>query len=141
MADNVTLKQCIMRACGIGPHQIFGGPEWIAFERFEIRAKADQPVDDEILMQMLQNLLEERFSLRLHAENRVMRAFVLEIAKNGPKLEKAPAGEAGTDTSNSNNHASITAHNINMDLLARTLARQLDLPVVNRTRLKGVFLI
>src|SRR5436309_7154406 len=54
-ANNVTLKRCLMGAYGVGPHQIAGGPEWLDSERFEIMAKADQPVnEDAVLMTMLQ---------------------------------------------------------------------------------------
>lgn len=139
-ANNVTLKRCIMGAYGVGPHQIFGGPDWLESDRFEISAKADQPInDDDVLMVMLQSLLAERFKLTLHREIRTIPALVLDVAKNGPKLEKAEAGEAGTNTSNSNTGSMIDAHNTGMDLFAKVLARQVDLPVVNHTGLEGVF--
>src|SRR5437016_2348312 len=102
-AKNVTLKRCIMGAYGIGPHQISGGPDWLDSDRFEISAKADRPIDeDAVLMVMLQGLLAERFKLVFHRETKIMPAFVLEVAKNGPKLEKAETGEAGTSTSGNN---------------------------------------
>jgi len=46
-ARNVTLKRCIMGAYGVGPHQIFGGPDWLESDRFEILARAEQPIDDD----------------------------------------------------------------------------------------------
>src|SRR3954454_9386549 len=52
-AINVTLKRCIMSAYAIGPNQIFGGPDWLESNRFDITAKAEQPVGDDILMPML----------------------------------------------------------------------------------------
>jgi uncharacterized protein (TIGR03435 family) len=139
-AKNVTLKRCIMGAYGVGPHQVSGGPDWLGSDRFEISAKADQPIDDDaVLMVMLQDLLAERFKLVFHRETRTTRALVLEVARNGPKLEKAQAGEAGTNTSSSNTGLSIDAHNTDMDLFAKVLAREMDLPVVNHTGLEGVF--
>src|SRR5579859_2034284 len=97
---NVTLKRCIMGAYGVGPNQIVGGPPWLDSDRYEIVAKAEQPVDDDgILMAMLQTLLAERFKLRIHRETRPVQAFVLEVAKNGPKLEKAEEGESTTNSS------------------------------------------
>src|SRR5215203_4357917 len=66
-AHNVTLQRCIMGAYGVGPHQISGGPHWLESDRFEILAKADQPVNgDAVLMVMLQGLLAERFKLVFH---------------------------------------------------------------------------
>lgn len=139
-AENVTLKRCIMGAYGVGPHQISGGPDWLDSERFEISAKADQPInDDAVLMKMLKDLLRERFHLEMHREIRMLPALVLETAKSGPKLEKAEEGEAGTNTIGNNASVSITAHNTDMDSFARILARQMDLPVVNQTELKGIF--
>jgi uncharacterized protein (TIGR03435 family) len=139
-AKNVTLKRCIMGAYGVGPHQISGGPDWLDSERFEILAKADTATDDDtVLMLMLQHLLAERFKLVLHREMKTLRALVLEVAKTGPKLEKAEAGEAGTNTSSTNKSITLDAHNTDMDLFARVLGREMDLPVVNHTELKGVF--
>jgi uncharacterized protein (TIGR03435 family) len=139
-AKNVTLKRCIMGAYGVGPHQVFGGPDWLESDRFEITAKADKPIDDDaVFMLMLQDLLADRFKLVFHRETRTIRALVLEVTKNGPKLEKAEAGEAGTNTTSSNIGLSIDAHNTDMDLFAKVLAREIDLPVVNHTGLQGVF--
>ena len=139
-ANNVTLKRCIMGAYGVGPHQIAGGPDWLDSDRFEITAKADQPVnEDAVLMAMLQSLLAERFKLAFHRETRAMATFVLEVGKSGPKMEKAEAGESGTNTSSNNTGITINAHNASMDSFAKILARQMDLPVVNHTGIEGVF--
>jgi uncharacterized protein (TIGR03435 family) len=137
---NVTLKRCLMGAYGVGPSQIYGGPAWLDSDRFEIAAKTDQPADDDaILMRMLQSLLAERFQLALHRETRPLPAFVLEVSRNGPKLEKSPGGESATNSSNSNTGGAIDARNTSMDLFATVLARQVERPVVNRTGLDGVF--
>jgi len=139
-AHNVTLQRCIMGAYGVGPHQISGGPDWLDSDRFEISAKAERPVnDDAVLMVMLQGLLAERFKLVFHRETKTISTFVLEVAKNGPKLEKAEAGEAGTNTSTSNTGITIAAHNTDMDSFAKILARRTDRPVINRTGLDGIY--
>jgi uncharacterized protein (TIGR03435 family) len=138
-AQNVTVKRCIIGAYGVGPHQISGGPAWFATERFDISAKADQPVGDALLMILLQKLLEERFHLAIHHETKQMPALVVEIGRNGPKMEKATAGEAGTNTSGNNAGVTIDAHNTSMDLFAKVLSREMDFPVVNKTGLEGVF--
>ena len=39
-------------------------------------------------MAMLQTLLAERFKLALHRESKPIEVYVLEVRKNGPKLEK-----------------------------------------------------
>jgi uncharacterized protein (TIGR03435 family) len=137
---NVTLKRCIMGAYGVGPHQVAGGPDWIETDRFEITAKADRPInDDAIFMLMLQTLLAERFKLVLHEETRTMPAYVLEVAKNGPKLEKTTEGESNTNTSNNKLGTTINARYTDMATFARVLAREAELPVVNQTGLQGIF--
>ena len=136
----VTLQRCIIGAYGVGPHQISGGPDWLDLDRYEISAKADPPVnDDAALMVMLQGLLAERFKLVLHRETRTIPAFVLEVARNGPKLQKAEPGEAENSTSTSNTGVVIAAHHTDMDAFARILARKTELPVVNHTGLDGIF--
>ena len=134
-ANNVTLKRCIIGAFGLGPNQILGGPDWLDSDRFEIIAKAEQPVGDAALMVMLQTLLAERFKLAVHRETRTIPAFVLQVAKSGPKLEKASGGAGVTNSG----RASIDARNITMDSFAQVLSRKMDRPVVNRTGLDGVF--
>ena len=139
-ANNVTLMRCILGAYGVGPHQVSGGPEWLNSERFQISAKADQPInDDAVLMVMLQGLLADRFALVFHRETRIITALVLEVGKNGSKLEKAEGGEASNNTSNKNSAVTIESHYTDMDAFARVLARQTDLPVVNNTGLNGTF--
>lgn len=135
-ATNVTLKRCIVGAFGVGPNQVFGGPAWLDSGRFDIVAKAAQPIDDDAaLMAMLQALLAERFQLRIRRETRIAEAFLLEIARNGPKLEPAEVPASST----SNAPGLIDAKAITMDRFAEVLSRQMDLPVVNHTALHGVF--
>lgn len=136
---NVTLKRCIMGAYGVGPHEISGGPEWMDSDRFEILAKADQPVGDAALMVMLQGLLADRFKLALHRETRTLSALVLEVGRNGPKLEKAESCESITNTSSSRAGMLIDARCTTMDSFAKVLARRMEMPVVNHTGLDGVF--
>jgi uncharacterized protein (TIGR03435 family) len=134
-ANNVTLKRCIMGAYGVGPNQVLGGPDWLDADRFDIAAKADDPVGDRNLMTMLQTLLAERFRLALHREEKAIEAYVLEPAKNGPKLEKGDGKGAKT----SNGRGDIVAANATMERFAEILSRQMDLPVINHTGLEGVF--
>lgn len=134
-AANVTLKRCIMGAYAVGPNQIVGGPSWLDSDRWEIIAKAEEPVGDHDLMFMLQTLLRERFKLTLHRESKPIKAYVLEVGKNGIKLEKGDGQEAKTG----GGRGSIVAINSTMDHFAEVLARQVDRPVLNHTGLAGVF--
>jgi uncharacterized protein (TIGR03435 family) len=139
--QNVTLRRCIMGAYGVGPHQVVGGPDWIDSQRFDIQAKADQPIDDDaILNQMLQSLLADRFKLTLHLEARATSAYVLEVDKKGQKLEVSQGGESVTNTSTGRGgRVSMEIRNTDMDMFAKVLSRAMDLPVVNETGLTGLF--
>ena len=135
-ATNVTLKRCIMGAFGVGPNQIAGGPAWLESDRYDIAAKAELPtVSDTELMGMMQTLMAERFKLAIHRENRQIQAYVLELAKKGPKLNKSTAEQASTHSG----RGSIDAKAMTMTRLAEVLSRQMDLPVVNETGLEGTY--
>jgi uncharacterized protein (TIGR03435 family) len=71
--------------------QIKGGPEWVwGDDRFNVEAKAEDPkATEEQLLQMLQALLIERFSLKFHRETKEVQGYALVVAKNGPKLKDA----------------------------------------------------
>jgi len=140
-AQNVTLKRCIMGAYGVGPNQVSGGPSWVSSQSFDIAAKAAQPVNDDAeLMKMLRTLLADRFQLTLHQETRTIPAYVLEVAKDGPKLEPSTDdGDSSTNTTSTHDGIAIDARNTDMDRLADLLARKMDLPVVNQTGLTGSF--
>jgi uncharacterized protein (TIGR03435 family) len=135
IGDNLTLKRYIMSAYGARPHQVLGGPEWLDTERFDIAGKADGNVGDDILRKMLQALLTERFKLTFHREGRTMQAFVLDAPKGEGKLKRGDGGEGKTI----NGRGDLTVENTTMDRFADVLSRQMDLPVVNRTGIDGVF--
>ena len=116
-------------------NQIIGGPDWLDSDRFEITAKAEEPVGDRVLSIMLQQLLADRFKLALHREMKPMEAYVIEVKNNPPKLQKSE----GKDLTYNNGHGHLVATNISIDGLAELLSHDLDLPVVNRTRVDGVF--
>lgn len=139
-AHNVTLQRCIVGAYRVGPNQIVGGPAWLDEDRFDILAKAEEAVDgDGALMLMFRTVLADRFKLKFHTETRPMTAYVLEVTKGGPKLEKSDAIDGSTNTTSGNTGVSIDARGISMDGLVRTLARSVDLPIVNRTGLDGTY--
>jgi uncharacterized protein (TIGR03435 family) len=136
IAVNVTLQRCIAGAYETPPNKIFGGPDWLDVDRFDIVALADQPVsDDHNMMVMLQAVLADRFKLATHPETRMTGGYVLEAAKNGPKLEKGDGGVASAD----NGRGHLIVANTTMDRFAEVLSRQMHMPVLNRTDVEGSF--
>jgi len=89
---NVALKNVIMAAYNIKGYQV-SGPGWIDNERFDIMAKIPKGATKEEFQQMLQNLLAERFKLKIHHESKEMPIMALVVGKNGPKLKESPKEE------------------------------------------------
>jgi uncharacterized protein (TIGR03435 family) len=75
-----------------------GGPDWVRnAPRFDIDAKAENPstATEQQLLSMLQNLLADRFHLKLRRETQSVAGHTLVIAKNGPKLKEATGDRKG----------------------------------------------
>ncbi len=94
-ATNAELSSLLMRAYGIQYDQL-KGPSWMDETEFDVVAKVPPGTTAEQLRKMLQNLLAERFRMRVHCETRVVRVYELTVAKNGPKLRPA-ANSSGTE--------------------------------------------
>ncbi len=70
----------------LGPHGLLpieGGPAWLHSEFFVIEAKAATPETAEVMLgPMMQNLLEERFKLKVHRETREGPVYNLTLVKS-----------------------------------------------------------
>jgi uncharacterized protein (TIGR03435 family) len=98
-AINVPLKELIRMAYNVQAFQIDGGPGWINSDRFDVTAKAEGDVPPlgpgqlGPIQLMMQNLLAERFSLKVRRETREMPIQALVMAradgKLGPKIESS----------------------------------------------------
>jgi len=95
---NAPVRLLIENAYQVRPFQIIGGPDWINSEGYDVeaRAEAGSTVTPQQTLKMLQALLEERFNLKVHHEARELPIFVLQVAKNGPKLQAAKEGSCFT---------------------------------------------
>lgn len=94
VATEITLELLVNQAYGVNRLQIAGGPSWFKTEMFDINATAQGAPSRDQMMLMLQNLLQDRFQLKLHRESREGKVYALAVARNGPKLEKAIADES-----------------------------------------------
>ncbi len=103
-ATSVTLRMLIRTAYGVEDSQIFGAPNWLNSEKYDIEARMDSAVADRLRKisedqrsvekrRMLQALLADRFKLMFHRETKQLGMYVLVIAKNGPKLQEAKPGD------------------------------------------------
>ena len=125
-----------------------GAPDWTAtgFDRFTIEAKAENPskTNEAQLLQMLQNLLVERFQLKYHQETVEKSGFALMVGKNGPKLKAAAGEEVETSFGDVLKPArggpiNLTVRKYSMAALAGMLTNLGSGPVVDQTRINGEY--
>jgi uncharacterized protein (TIGR03435 family) len=112
------------------------------------------------LQQMLQSMLSDRFTLSVHPEMQEMQAYALTVAKSGSKLKafddatcdansieflppprgsgRKPACSAGYNV-NPQIHFQVWANGTTIEGLAQLLTGALDRPVIDRTKIPGVF--
>ncbi len=89
-----TLTALIATAYRVNATRI-SGPEWMARQRFDIQAKIPEGRTKEQVPEMLQALLEERFKLVIHREEKEQQIYGLVLENGGLKLQPS-APEAGT---------------------------------------------
>jgi uncharacterized protein (TIGR03435 family) len=134
---------------GLRPSQIIGAPSWLESEHYDIAAKAanaDAMSSFNKTRLLLRSLLEDRFKLRVHREQRQMSIYALVRARNdgglGPKFkqsrtdcfrESARCGFAGGPIGR------VKADAIPMDILTQLLGNATDRIVVDHTGLTGGF--
>ena len=139
-ATNNSLRVLIQMAYGLPDYQV-DGPDWLWTERFDLAAKFPEelPKDRvkyrEGLQAMLQKMLQGRFHLEVHREQRTMAVYGLVVDKKGTKFEEVPEGPS--HSSSNNNHYQGTA--VSMANFATVLSRRMDLPVIDMTGLRGFY--
>jgi uncharacterized protein (TIGR03435 family) len=137
-ATGSVAKLLVMLAYDVQESQITGGENWFGVEKWDIEAKSDDRGKHSVeeTRRMLQNLLEERFALRVHRETQQRPAYVLTIAKGGPKL-KAPEHPGSTNIRVAGN--SISLERGELSRMTQLLSGALGRPVVDRTGLNGIY--
>jgi uncharacterized protein (TIGR03435 family) len=139
---------------------ISGGPSWLDSDRYSIDAKAEQPVNTEMMKgPMMQALLEDRFKLKLHKEAKEIHVFELTVGVHGPKLQ--PAREGGCMAYDRNNPPpkpgpgepspvicgvirksvgdGFEVPGVTMADLCRQLSAYVDRDIVDKTGITGAF--
>ena len=85
---DVPLRVLIMRAYDVQSFQV-SGAAWMDSQRFDVIAKVPEGATREDARIMLQNLLAERFKLKLHKGSTVALTYELLVAKGGPRMKDA----------------------------------------------------
>jgi uncharacterized protein (TIGR03435 family) len=76
-------------------------PDWARpdGDKYNVEAKADNPITAETCKLMTQRLLEDRYQLKLHKELRETNVYFLTIAKGGTKLKPVMPDSPVTESS------------------------------------------
>ncbi len=135
-----------------GMNMLKGGPDWVALgdDRYNLEAKAEDTarVTEKQLLEMLQNLLVERFQIKYHREEIQSQGFALVVGKNGPKFHESRGEDVVFSMTDANGNLSkpapgrlaiINARGYPMTRLAEFLSGFGSGPVVDKTGLTGVY--
>jgi uncharacterized protein (TIGR03435 family) len=171
-AENATLQFLIRFAYFLPRKLLVGGPAWIGDRTFDIKAKTDSVsfIDRGQLSEKqrelyntqkqipLQKLLEDRFQLKTHHEDRAMHFYGIVLAKGGIRMK--PSGEKSDLEEFTKAHVQdsvvpgipgirvmgrgrIVAVRTTLDQLAQYLTAEnwgdVDQPVLNKTGLTGEY--
>jgi uncharacterized protein (TIGR03435 family) len=155
-AGYLSLRDYLGIAYKMRPFQLVA-PDWVASARFDIVATLPEGVPGDRLGEMMQSLLALRFGLRAHRDHRDFDVYALGVNRSGPPLVRVPddaptnapftvaASVSGTDIdADLGNGATLSfgngkfaAKRVTMAVLADTLGRFMDRPIVDQTQLEG----
>jgi len=155
----LSLKDYVGIAYGLSSYRV-SGPGWIALERFDITVSLPADAVPPQVPPMLQQLLQERFQLQVHRENRDIDVYCLALGKGGPNLRKSPS-DSSVETQADN--VAVSSHpgdvtvnygggaffkfadnqlegrQLRTGAMADALSRFTDRPVIDMTNLTGLY--
>jgi uncharacterized protein (TIGR03435 family) len=141
---NTSLADLMSIAYGLHARQIVDAPGWADSDRYDIAATFDHEGAPNLqqLQTMITKLLVERFSLKFHHDKRDLSAFVLTVAKTGPKLTptEVKGSLPGFNTRSGPAGMALNVRNASMtDFTTFLRTVVLDRPVVDQTALTDKF--
>ena len=146
VATATTVRTLIRIAFGTDDNRMSGAPGWIDNETFNIDATTVDRVEvttPQQFQQLILSLLEDRFQLKFHREQKEGPVYWLELNKPGrlgPALKLSAADSQPNMSTNSNgSRSAMKASKMSMSDIAAALRRQAGRPVEDHTDLKGNF--
>ena len=138
---NTTLNDLIMFAYDVNAKQILNGPAWMETDKFDITTgQPDAPGSPNAaqLKLMLRKLLQSRFAMKYHTDTKEMSAYVLTVAKGGPKMTKSEADPNNLGAFGFRQLGNLIVRNQTMaDVAHGFQGAVFDRPVVDQTGLQG----
>jgi uncharacterized protein (TIGR03435 family) len=136
--SNVSLVGVLCKAYDLPPDRIVG-PSWLDTKRYDIVARVPKEAPAGQIPLMLQNLLAERFRMRVHWVTKQAAGFALVVGKSGPKLTKSTLDGPARPSFEFNGSGHLKWKGETLDSVADTLAIFLDKPVEDKTGIEGMF--
>jgi len=133
-----TLRELVASAHDVKEVQV-AGPSWIDSDHFSLDATMPPRTTRDQRLQMLRNLLVERFHLITHSETRELPVYSLVVTRQGIKVQESSQPESTLRTVATNGRVTITAQGATMQELAANLTRQVDRPVKDETATKAKY--
>lgn len=142
---DINFRSLLMRAYNVKRFQI-SGPGWIDSDRYDVVATIPEGTPAEDVPVMLQNLLIERFQMKVRGVPKTYEGYVLGVGKGGAKLTPAAHPHASNDANlpdslslSFGDHPEEHMSGTTMPALANILSNELGGPVVDSTQLAGKF--
>jgi uncharacterized protein (TIGR03435 family) len=126
-------------------HYQLAGRSTLDGRRYDVRAQAGAPTDVDSLRLMLQDLLATRFRVELHREKERTSVYELVVARDGSRLPRDKADSLPPsypkETLPRVVDGGFVFTNVSMTDFAKQLTelRGTDLPVLDQTRIKGIY--
>jgi len=136
-ARNQFLIELIMLAYDVSPLQISGIPSAVSQQRYDIDATCEQPMTQEQMPRLLQELLADRFHLAVHRELREEPVFALVLAKGGPKFHES--SQQGGNPGFRQTGYRFAFSNARMSTLVGVLSQLSGRKVLDQTGLRGQY--
>jgi len=137
---NVSLIDLIRYAYDLHVSQILKAPDWAESDKYDITAEPDgegEPSETQWKV-MCQKLLADRFNLTVHRDKKEVSAYVLSVAKSGPKLTKSEQDPKTPPSILMQGLGAVSFKNADMGDLAGYLQQVvLDRPAVDQTGVSG----
>lgn len=128
-------QSLVQDALDVKNYQVVNTPGWLRSERWDLDIKSTMPANSQQRDQLILALLVDRFQLKYHRETRAMPIYSLVIAKGGAKLRTPDSDERASMMFGNQ----ITGRKYDITMLARNLSGELNVPVVDKTGLTGVY--
>jgi uncharacterized protein (TIGR03435 family) len=144
-----TMVDLISTAYGVDGDKVFGGPNWLELDRFDVTGKLPAGATPDQQKAMLKALLIERFHLAAHADTKPMPAYLLTASKHllmkdaSPDAEKGCQGKPRPQNAEPTAPIEVSCHGQTAADIATNLRNMaggyLRQPVVDATGLKGTY--